>query len=197
MSTAHVTGLDEVGSTLLTAASRLLADEGAAALTVRRIAADAGVSTMNVYSRFGGKLGVVEQLFLQGFELLARAMSAVPTTDDPEADLRSCGAAYHSFALEHPTLYSVMFDRVVPEYEPSAHAMEVGYRTLEHLATRIQRCIDAGVVRDGPALHFAALVWSTCHGVVSLQLRQKMTDIVDWDLVYRDACENVVRGLRR
>ena len=197
MSTAHVTGLDEVGSTLLTAAGRLLADEGPAAFTVRRIAADAGVSTMNVYSRFGGKLGVVEQLFLQGFGLLAAAMSAVPVTDDPEDDLRRCGAAYREFALGHPTLYSVMFDRVVQDYEPSEPAMTIAFETLRHLADRIQRCIDAGRFRDGPSLHFAAMVWSTCHGVVSLELRRKMDDIVDWAAVYRDACDNVVRGLRR
>ena len=197
VTTAHVTGLDEVGATLLTAASRLLADEGPASLTVRRIAADAGVSTMNVYSRFGGKLGVVEHLFLQGFGLLADAMAAVPRTDRPDDDLRRCGDAYRVFALSHPTLYSVMFDRVMADYEPSEAAMAVAFHTLDHLAQRIQRCIDAGLFREGPALHFAAIVWSTCHGVVILELRRKMDDIVAWDVVYRDACDNVVRGLRR
>ncbi|MGZ4674264.1 MAG: TetR/AcrR family transcriptional regulator, partial [Ilumatobacteraceae bacterium] len=62
--------LDPVGSTLLKAASDLLATEGPAALTVRRIATAAGVSTMNVYSRFGGKDGVVEHLFVEGFHRL-------------------------------------------------------------------------------------------------------------------------------
>lgn len=75
---------------LLSAASTLLADEGPEALTVRRIAATAGVSTMGVYSRFGGKDGVVDALFREGFDGLLAAMLEAPTTDDPLADLRSC-----------------------------------------------------------------------------------------------------------
>ena len=44
--------------------------EGPGALTVRRIAAAAGMSTMNVYSRFGGKDGVLDELFVDGFRRL-------------------------------------------------------------------------------------------------------------------------------
>ncbi|TML12139.1 MAG: TetR family transcriptional regulator [Actinobacteria bacterium] len=45
--------LDEQGQALLEAASRLLAGDGADALTVRRIAADAGCSTMGVSATAG------------------------------------------------------------------------------------------------------------------------------------------------
>jgi AcrR family transcriptional regulator len=197
VSNAPVPTLDDVSTTLLASASRLLADEGPGALTVRRIAAESGMSTMNVYSRFGGKQGVVEQLFLRGFALLANEMGAVPTTDDPVADMRACGAAYRRFALEHTTLYAVMFERVVPDYEPSDAALASGLATLQHLADRIQRCIDAGAFAPGPALHLAAMVWSTCHGAVSLELKQKLTLAIDWEAVFRDACENLVRGLSR
>src|SRR5262245_3804239 len=41
------TQLDEVGTALVDAAGALLANEGPGALTVRRIASEAGVSTMN------------------------------------------------------------------------------------------------------------------------------------------------------
>ena len=46
---------DDTSRALLAAAHRLLAEDGPEALTVRRIANEAGMSTMNVYSRFGGK----------------------------------------------------------------------------------------------------------------------------------------------
>ena len=62
--------LDEQGQALLDAASELLASEGAGGLTVRRIAADAGCSTMGVYSRFGNKDGVVDHLYMEGFRRL-------------------------------------------------------------------------------------------------------------------------------
>ena len=58
---------DTTSSALMKAAADLLASEGPEALTVRRIAATAGCSTMGLYSRFGGKDGVVERLWLDGF----------------------------------------------------------------------------------------------------------------------------------
>ena len=61
---------DEQGQRILEAASELLSEEGASALSVRRIATAAGCSTMGLYSRFGGKDGVVDELYVEGFERL-------------------------------------------------------------------------------------------------------------------------------
>lgn len=194
MSAVAVNRLDDVGVALVHAADQLLASEGPSALTVRRIAAEAGVSTMNVYSRFGSKDGVVEQLFVQGFDLLAAGMNAADVTDDPLSDLRLCGQAYRRFALAHPTLYSVMFERVVADYEPSDGALETAFGTLSLLAQRIQRAIDAGQLRDIDATHAAAILWSTCHGVVSLELTHAEAAL-DWQRVYDDTANAVIAGL--
>ena len=158
---APMASLDPVGSTLLKAASDLLATEGAGALTVRRIANEAGVSTMNVYSRFGGKDGVVEHLFVEGFTRLAEGMRKVVATDDPVADMTTCGLSYRQFAIENPTLYSVMFDKVVPDFEPSIEAQLIAGSTLELLAGRIERAMKAGLLRPADRLNTAALVWAT------------------------------------
>ncbi len=195
VSAAVTSRLDEVGIGLLHAADRLLAEEGPTALTVRRIAAGAGVSTMNVYSRFGGKDGVVEQLYLQGFELLAAGMREAGDTDDPLFDLQQCSLAYRRFALQHATLYAVMFERVVADYEPSATVLEFATGTLGLLAARLERAMDAGLLRRMDPLHAAAIVWSTCHGAVSLQLKHSADAPVNWQQVYTDATAAVVRGL--
>src|SRR5215213_5805048 len=73
---------DETREALLAAAHDLLAREGAAALTVRRIAAAAGVSTMNVYSRFGGKDGVLDALLIEGFEKLTEVINEAHASPD-------------------------------------------------------------------------------------------------------------------
>ncbi|HEY7626056.1 MAG TPA: helix-turn-helix domain-containing protein, partial [Ilumatobacteraceae bacterium] len=108
--------LDPVGATLLKAAGDLLRSEGPAALTVRGIAGRAGCSTMNVYSRFGGKDGVLDELYTDGSRRLGEAMDAAQDTDDAGGDLHRCSELYRRFAREHPTYYSLMFDRVVPEF---------------------------------------------------------------------------------
>ncbi|MEO8264943.1 MAG: TetR/AcrR family transcriptional regulator [Ilumatobacteraceae bacterium] len=188
--------LDSVGSLLLEAASDLLEAEGPGALTVRRIANAAGVSTMNVYSRFGGKDGVVEHLFIEGFQRLGQAMNSVVPTDDPIADITSCGMAYRQFAIDHPTLYSVMFDRVVPDFQPTNDAKLIAGSTLGLLAQRLDRAMTAGALRPGDPLHTAALVWATCHGVVSLEQKAVGPMAVDWPEVYQQALRMIIAGLR-
>ncbi len=62
----------EVESALLEAAEEILATEGPSALTVRKVATCAGIAPMGVYSRFSGKQGLLEALFVKGFEGLQR-----------------------------------------------------------------------------------------------------------------------------
>jgi AcrR family transcriptional regulator len=192
---APMVQLDSVGTQLLKAAGNLLATEGPGALTVRRIANEAGVSTMNVYSRFGGKDGVVERLFVEGFTQLGAGMSSAEVTDDPLADIRSCGLSYRKFAIDHPTIYSVMFDRVVPDFVPSIDAQILAGSTLEQLAGRLERAMKAGRLRSADPLSTAALVWATCHGVVSLELKQVGPTAIVWRDVYNNAMDMIVRGL--
>ena len=135
---------DDVGQALLHAAHQVLADEGPFGLTVRRVAQVAGVSTMNVYSRFGGKDGLIEQLFIDGFVRLGEHMKSVPPTDDPVADLRRCRGRYRDFALANRTYYVVMFDSVIPDWRPSPVGEEVAYSALGGMAAAVQRAIDAG-----------------------------------------------------
>ncbi|MEO7371052.1 MAG: TetR/AcrR family transcriptional regulator [Ilumatobacteraceae bacterium] len=187
--------LDSVGSSLLKSAGDLLATEGPGALTVRRIASAAGVSTMNVYSRFGGKDGVVEQLFVEGFSRLGIGMSSVTETDDPIADVLACGLSYRKFAIDNPTLYSVMFDRVVPDFVPTIEAQALAGSTLQLLAKRLERAMKAGRLRVADPLPTAALVWATCHGVVSLELKEVGPTMIDWSDVYDRAMHMIVQGL--
>src|SRR6476646_1906379 len=110
---------DEQGQRILEAASELLSKEGASALSVRRIAAAAGCSTMGLYSRFGGKDGVVDELYAEGFEHLVDAMKANQPTDDPVADLRRAATCYRDSAVANATHYMVMFGGAVPGCVPS------------------------------------------------------------------------------
>lgn len=185
--------LDEVGTGLVDAARTVLERDGAAGFTVRAIAAAAGTSTMAVYTRFGGKDGVVEQLWTQGFDLLAEAMHDAGTTDDPLADLQRCGQAYRRFALQHTTLYRVMFSDAVPDYVPSEPARQHAKGTLEALADKLARAMTAGLLHPIDPLRAAAMVWSTCHGVMSLELSHK--DPIDWTGVFDDAVATLVRGM--
>ena len=163
-------GGDGVEQALLAAAARLLTEEGPEALSVRRVAAEAGVSAMGVYSRFGGKQGLVEALFLDGFARLQQGLATVPRTGDPVEDLLEGSRRYRRFALESPAAYAVMFSRAIPEFVPSAPCKLDAAGAFGVLVDAVRRGIDAGALRPGDPVDIAEGIWATCHGLVSLEL---------------------------
>jgi AcrR family transcriptional regulator len=193
--TTSTDGSDTTRDALRQAAHDLLASEGPSALTVRRLAAAAGMSTMNIYSRFGGKDGVVEELYLAGFRALAEQMEGDGPPDDPMADLHACGRAYRTFAQENPTYYSVMFDRTIPGFEPSDDARAAALGTLEALADKLERAMQAGQLQRQDPLHTAISVWSTCHGLMSLELKDVAPAGIDWEAAYTRTLAALLAGL--
>jgi AcrR family transcriptional regulator len=187
---------DDVGRVLVDAAHRVLAEEGPFGLTVRRVAQAAGVSTMNVYSRFGGKDGLIEQLFIDGFTRLGERMMNRPQSDDPLEDLRRCGLEYRQFALENPTYYMVMFDTIVPDWRPSGAAEEVAMAALAGLAGQIQRAIDSGQLQATDARSLAVSFWATSHGLVSLEMRLGAVHPYNWAAIYEETCDRLREGFR-
>jgi AcrR family transcriptional regulator len=160
---------DEQGQRILEAASELLSTEGASALSVRRIAAAAGCSTMGLYSRFGGKDGVVDELYAEGFERLIDSMKANQPTDDPLADLRRGAGCYRDAALANATHYMVMFGGAVPGFVPSDSSHELAHGAFNGFVAKVARCTDARLF-DGSADQIAELLWGAIHGLVMLEI---------------------------
>src|SRR3954462_9225422 len=86
-------GSETLRRALLDTASRLLVKEGPSALTMRRLAAAAGCSTTVLYTTFGGKDGIAEALYREGFARFAKRLAVVPHTDDPLERLVALGYA--------------------------------------------------------------------------------------------------------
>ena len=148
-------------SELVRAALAVLQRDGAAALTVRNITAEAGCSTTGVYTYFGGKNGLVEAIFVDGFESFDRAVK--PSLEGDE--ILAAGRAYRQWALANPTQYMVMFGRAVPDFTPSEPARDRALESFVDLADAIRR-VSAGDDYAERAFH----VFATVHGYVMLEL---------------------------
>jgi len=161
---------DDLREQLLDAAAHLLATEGPAGLSTRRVAAEVGASTSAIYRLWGSKPELVRALFLEGFRRLAAHLDEVEPTSDPIADLRSLGLAYHANAIQNPELYEVMFACPVPGFEPDATDGAFALSTLDTLIRAVARCVDAGLL-PGPADAVARRLWAVNHGVCSLEIQ--------------------------
>ncbi|MEH0532627.1 TetR/AcrR family transcriptional regulator [Streptomyces stelliscabiei] len=101
--------LDDAPERLVRAAIGLLAEQGPSAIKARTVASASGLSTMVVYSHFGGIPELMGAVADRGFQELGRAFAQVPVTDDPIADLFAMALSCRRLARENPHLYDLMF----------------------------------------------------------------------------------------
>src|SRR4051812_33468029 len=180
---------EDVAARLVDEAGRILSSDGAAALSLRRLATATGTSTMAVYTRFGDKQGLLAAMYRAGFERLGEAMSAaVDGVEDPVAALAELGLAYRRAALANPHLYDLMFGRPVASFEPDAETKDIAEASYRPLVDAVQRCIDAGAMVAGDAERIASYLWAVTHGMVSLELAGQLPgDAAARDAAYTDA----------
>src|SRR5687767_1816730 len=126
---------------LLEATERLIARDGAAALTVRAVAREAGTTTRAVYTVFGSKDGLlVDAVARRAFEFLYRENGKLRETDDPAADLVAVGVhTYRRLVLEHPGLYRIAFQRVVPGLSAGPELVAARQRAWDQLLGKVAR----------------------------------------------------------
>jgi len=152
----------------------VLNERGAAELTVRRVAEQAGSSTMGIYSQFGGRGGLLEAIYRRGFEQLrADLVAGLPGEDSagPIDAILTLATCYRRFALDHPGLYSLMFERPLPDFDPSPQLRSWALaETFSLLAGQVSRAQRAGLVAGDDPARPAYLLWTTVHGITSVEL---------------------------
>jgi AcrR family transcriptional regulator len=184
----------EVEDAIGRAATELLAEEGPDALSIRRIATRAGVAPMTVYNRFGSKQGVVDALFVRGFQQLDEVMSAFGKTGTIEDDMVSAAQTYRSFAIGNPTLYALMFSHAVPDYEPSESAGLTASQTFMGLVNAVTPWVQNGDVEYGDPVEIAQRIWEAMHGAVMLELHG-IGFVEDHDAHMANCARMIARGL--
>lgn len=188
--------LDATGEALVTAALNVLQREGVGALTVRRIAAEASLSTMNVYSRFGSKEGVLNELFRRGCLMLFERFDEVGESDSLSRDFMQLATVYRTFALDYPEVFRLIFRGGFTSFTLDPSTFELGLSGLNRMIERIERAQQSGrVLSDRSALDILMTVWSSCHGLVVLQEDQVGEVIPDWDELWRATTQLVISSV--
>jgi AcrR family transcriptional regulator len=173
----------------------VLHEHGAAELTVRRVAEVAGSSTMGIYSRFGGRAGMLEAIYRRGFELLRDALAgAAEGVPDPLARILATASAYRRFARDGPALYALMFERPLPGFDPSpqlrTEALNMTFTLLVEPVGAAQR---AGALAGDDPVPTAYLIWTAAHGITSIELTHaQRSPLPGWFIDYPGAGERML-----
>jgi AcrR family transcriptional regulator len=162
---------DMTSAGLLGAARAIFVAEGAKALTVRRIADDAGCTTMAVYTRYGGKDGLLAALFDEGFHRLRDAQIAVDARLPPERYLVALCEAYRATAAQYPAHYALMLGGHSGEFTPTPESAARARDAFDFLVLAVLRWLaslsdpSSDITR---ATRVALQLFALSHGWASL-----------------------------
>jgi len=185
---------DDLRERLVAAGLLVLDRHGPAELTVRRIAEVAGSSTMGVYTKFESRAGILEAIYRRGFQLLRAALAAVPEDPDPLRRILDLALAYRRFALANVALYAFMFERPVPDFDPSpALRREALETTFRMLVEAVRGTAARGALPDGDPVRTSYLLWCVLHGMVSIELTHAVrSPLPGWFLDTPEAGERIL-----
>lgn len=128
----------------------------------------AGTSIAAVNELFGGKSGLARAIFAEGFARLAMELSALGTTEDPEADVIELSLRVRSFARQWPHLYDVMFSQPFAEFRPGEEDRRAAAAIHRIVLSRVAAILGPSAA-PGTAKDIAIGLFAVVQGLVSLE----------------------------
>lgn len=152
---------------ILAAAAELLREKDAPGLSVRAIAAQAGTSTIGIYSHFQGKQGVLDALYIEAIDELREAMATAAQLPDPRIAVVQGLETYVTLSREREAGYRLVFGDETPAYQPGEAALEAKLAAFMGLTELVARLFPP----DTPPAELKAAamrMWALVHGFMSI-----------------------------
>jgi AcrR family transcriptional regulator len=145
---------------------------GIDAVSMRKVASEAGLSTMAAYRHFKNKDDMLNHVVMEGFRRFQEYFSRAKDIPDPVASLKLCMTLYAQFAKEQPEFYEMLFMARLRSDDPELEKRceQQIQMALLFLVDRVKACIRSGLIANTNAKACALKLWSLCHGMVSLQV---------------------------
>jgi AcrR family transcriptional regulator len=121
---------------ILDAAWEICRRDGLGALSLRDLGRSVGLKASSLYAYFDSKSAIYDAMFLQGYlQLDERSADWEPsvTGEHPRAAFKRATQDFFEFCTSDPVRYQLMFQRVLPDFEPTPETYEVAVRQLERL----------------------------------------------------------------
>ena len=146
---------EAVSAEILEAAWNVARSEGLAGLSLRDVAQRIGMRPPSLYWYFASKNAIYDAMFAQGNRQLLQRLAEQDWPNDPKAILRLGARAFIEFSMEDVQRYQLLFQRTIPNFEPSAEAFAVAVQVLDAMRVRIAK---AGVITEAAFDMWTAIV---------------------------------------
>ncbi len=121
---------------ILEAAWELARAHGVAALSLGDVARRVGIRPPSLYWYFASKNAIYDAMFAQANQQLLATMGARQWPDDLRELLREAARLFVRFAADDLARYQLMFQRSIPDFEPSPESFALALEVLEQMRER-------------------------------------------------------------
>lgn len=215
----HAAIRDEIKSMARTHMAR----DGAAALSLRAVAGDLGLSSAALYYYFPNRDALITDLIVEAYRALGAFIRGADRPDAAiDARLEAAMLAYRSWAISHPAEYALIFGTPIPGYQgpaevtaPEARAALASFGELFAIAYAQGRIahdetpapptvvahVEVWTQSIGQPIPLAALLaalraWAMGHGMVGLELDHHLQPIIgDVPALYVFEMQRMLREL--
>jgi AcrR family transcriptional regulator len=171
----------EMRKLILSAATQIFLREGFDKTSLRNIAEEIEYSPATIYLYFKDKDELFFAIQEEGFNIFFQKMGVLGTFADPYERLIKLGAIYMEFALEFREYYDLMFLMKAPMRAIEECEWECGVQAHEALENIVKECIEKGYFKNKDYQATAFMIWSFMHGLVSLELMDRLKIYGDTD----------------
>ena len=195
----HANQIPSLAEAIKDTAWKQIAASGAAALSLRAIARELGLTAPSIYHYYPSRDDLVTALIVDAFTALAGSQKAAVASLPPESlveRFQRLGFAYREWAIKHPQWYQLIFGTPIPGYHaPAEITVPAASLALVPLIESLQALASAGLLKlanlaeksaaltkmldewaafvpgaDPEVLYLALIVWSRVHGLVSMEI---------------------------
>jgi AcrR family transcriptional regulator len=181
--TLSQTQVEDFRDRLIETATRLFAERGREAFTMRQLASELGCSAMTPYRYFKDKDEILAAVRASAFDGFAEVLETAFETATNAAERGiAVGNAYVQFAFEHPEAYRLMFDLSQPDESAYPDLVRASARAKKTMTQYVSDLVAEGILEGNP-ITIGLVFWAALHGAVVLQLAGKLSPEFDFETI--------------
>lgn len=190
--------MNPTAQTILQIARQIFEAEGAAAVSMRRVAEQAGISAMAIYRHFENREALLQEIADAGFSELAGFWAPKNARQAPHKQIETMLLGYLDFAIAHPRIFDYMF----AEPRPNARRFPEDFRkglspTGNLLAQAVEAGMASGDFRPDKVWDVSMALWAHAHGLICLYRGGRFSyDEAAFRTFYRRSLMRLIHGLR-
>jgi AcrR family transcriptional regulator len=183
---------------IASAARRLLDEEGAEAVTMRRVADAAGITAMAIYRHFPDRAGLLNAVADQGFEELAEQLAGMRFSGGIEERLSRMGETYLDYALKSPRLFELMFLKPREGARKYPRDFKAGRSPTANLMVDVlKEGMESGYFLDDDPWEITFEMGALSHGLIMLYLGGRMNmSAARFRALYQRSFRRYIHGIR-